>query len=139
MTKATKQLGKLGEDIAAKWLKAEGHTILHRNWRAGRVGEVDLITLTPDNHLAFIEVKTRRSRHLQDAMEIALAAITPAKQHQLAQLAEIFLSENAGYQSHTCQLDALAVAYPTPDRPHEQLYDEHQLPQVGYIPNAFLG
>ena len=26
-------LGKLGEDAAARWLEAHGHSVLSRNWR----------------------------------------------------------------------------------------------------------
>ena len=35
-------LGKEGEEMAAKWLLANGYELLHRNWRYGRY-EIDII------------------------------------------------------------------------------------------------
>lgn len=49
--------GKKGEDAAAEFLQANGHTIVARNYRFGRA-EVDIIS-TDGNLLVFTEVKTR--------------------------------------------------------------------------------
>jgi putative endonuclease len=51
--------GKRGEEMGAAWLQKNGFTILHRNWRFGRI-ETDIIA-TKEGVLHFIEVKTRRS------------------------------------------------------------------------------
>lgn len=51
--------GKLGEQMAVKYLLAKGYTIIYRNWRHGN-WEVDIIA-TQKNMLHFIEVKTRRT------------------------------------------------------------------------------
>lgn len=51
--------GKLGEEIAAKYLADKGYTILHKNWRH-KNWETDIIA-TKNNRLHFIEVKTRRT------------------------------------------------------------------------------
>lgn len=53
--------GKRGEDLGAEWLKNNGFTLLHRNWRMGRI-ETDIIA-TKEGVLHFIEVKTRQSRN----------------------------------------------------------------------------
>ena len=50
-------LGKHGEELAARWLSEKGYTILHRNWKWGQ-NEVDIIA-TRGKFLYFIEVKTR--------------------------------------------------------------------------------
>ena len=50
-------LGFNGEQIAAEYMKGQGFTILHRNWRSGHK-ELDLVT-SKDNLLVVIEVKTR--------------------------------------------------------------------------------
>lgn len=55
-----KQLGKLGEQFAADWLTQRGHQILDRNWQT-RYGEIDLVALSPEGTVLFVEVKTRRS------------------------------------------------------------------------------
>jgi putative endonuclease len=51
--------GKLGEDIAHKYLKRLGYKILMRNFRI-RGGEIDIIAIDGDT-LVFVEVKTRSS------------------------------------------------------------------------------
>ena len=50
-------LGKQGEEMAAKWLVEKGYVILHRNWKWGS-NEIDIIA-TRGKFLYFIEVKTR--------------------------------------------------------------------------------
>ncbi|MDY6077422.1 YraN family protein [Mobiluncus sp.] len=58
-----RQLGMAGEEVAVKSLKAEGYVIVDRNWRC-RAGEVDIVALSPEGVLGFIEVKTRSNhRH----------------------------------------------------------------------------
>jgi len=53
------EVGKLGERLAARFLKKEeGMKILHRNFRAPKGGEVDLVCRDGDT-LVFAEVKTR--------------------------------------------------------------------------------
>lgn len=50
-------LGKLGEEIVAKYLKRNGYKIVEKNYK-NKFGEIDLI-VKKDNMLSFIEVKTR--------------------------------------------------------------------------------
>ena len=54
-------LGRLGEDLAHRYLRSQGFTIVARNWRPpqGR-GEIDIVSLEADC-LVFVEVKTRAS------------------------------------------------------------------------------
>ena len=53
------ETGRLGESLAAKWLKCQGFEILFRNFRIGRY-EIDLVA-RKCQVLHFIEVKTSRS------------------------------------------------------------------------------
>jgi len=56
-----REVGKLGERLAARYLSKEaGMKILYRNFRAPKGGEVDLICRDSDT-LVFAEVKTRTS------------------------------------------------------------------------------
>ena len=58
-----RQLGMAGEQVAADSLKAAGYVIVDRNWRC-RAGEVDIVALSPEGVLGFVEVKTRSNhRH----------------------------------------------------------------------------
>ena len=51
------EIGKLGEQLAAKYLRAKGYKLYAKNWKC-RVGEIDLISIDNDK-LVFVEVKTR--------------------------------------------------------------------------------
>ncbi len=53
-------VGKLGESIAKEYLRSKGYKILETNWRY-RGGEIDIIAISPEGILSFIEVKTRRT------------------------------------------------------------------------------
>jgi putative endonuclease len=54
-----KEIGKAGEDEAAKYLESKGYNIITRNFYC-RIGEIDIIARDGD-YLVFIEVKTRKS------------------------------------------------------------------------------
>ncbi|HEX9664388.1 MAG TPA: YraN family protein [Patescibacteria group bacterium] len=49
--------GKLGEEVAAKYLRQRDYRIIEQNYY-GKYGEIDIIA-EKDNELIFIEVKTR--------------------------------------------------------------------------------
>lgn len=52
-----RELGRKGEDAAARFLFRRGYDIIERNWKC-RFGEADIIARDGDS-LVFIEVKTR--------------------------------------------------------------------------------
>jgi len=52
-----KTIGRIGEEIALKYLKDKGYTLLQKNFYC-RWGEIDLI-FKKDNKIIFVEVKTR--------------------------------------------------------------------------------
>ena len=55
-------MGRLGERLAANYLRNNGHRILYRNFRAPHGGEIDLVCRDKRyNELVFVEVKTRSS------------------------------------------------------------------------------
>lgn len=129
MANNTKTVGNNGENYASQWLSEHcQYQILHQNWRAGRLGEIDLIALTPSKILAFIEVKTRRGK---TAIETAMAAITPKKQQQMTTISNVFIAENSCYQKHTCQFDVVAINWPTG---HNTQPNQVELV---HLPNAF--
>jgi len=69
-------LGRLGEGIAARFLRGRGHQILGERLRI-RHGEIDLVTRSGD-HLYFVEVKTRRVAAERDRFGGGFGAITAA-------------------------------------------------------------
>lgn len=57
---ASLNLGRLGEEIASKYLLNLGYEILDQNWVFDKA-EIDIIALF-DNKIVFVEVKSRRSQ-----------------------------------------------------------------------------
>lgn len=54
----SREVGAMGELIAARWLATHGRKVLYRNYRGGSRGEVDIVARHRDV-LTFIEVKSR--------------------------------------------------------------------------------
>lgn len=51
------KIGRIGEDIAEKWLVQKGFTILERNYLR-KWGEIDIVSCETTGKIHFIEVKT---------------------------------------------------------------------------------
>jgi putative endonuclease len=80
-------LGRYGEDLAVRRLRATGMRVLERNWRCAH-GEIDIVAAEGDA-LVVCEVKTRRI----GGYEHPMAAVTPVKAARLRRLASRWLSE----------------------------------------------
>ncbi|WP_406718095.1 YraN family protein [Streptomyces althioticus] len=100
-------LGRYGETLAARRLTQAGMTVLARNWRCGRTGEIDIVARDGDA-LVVCEVKTRRAGAFQHPM----AAITPAKASRLRGLAERWLQEHGGAPPGGVRIDLVGVLLP---------------------------
>lgn len=87
------ELGKEGEEMAAKWLVEKGYTLLHRNWRHS-YHEIDIIA-TKGKFLHFVEVKARKASpfggHPEDS-------VTKKKFRNLQNAADEYLFRNPGHQ-----------------------------------------
>ena len=53
------ELGREGENFAAEYLKNKGYRFIERNHRQ-KWGELDIVAMSPDKILVFVEVKTMR-------------------------------------------------------------------------------
>ncbi|MCU4163910.1 YraN family protein [Carboxylicivirga caseinilyticus] len=82
------ELGKVGEEVAARYLAEKGFVIVERNWRYNKK-ELDLIAYD-DNQLVIIEVKTRTS----DGWEHPKEAITTSKIRFIVEATEAYIIEN---------------------------------------------
>lgn len=79
------ETGKLGEDLACRYLQNEGYKIIERNFEA-RQGEIDIIALDK-KELVFIEVKTRTNTNYGKPVE----AVDYKKQKHLIKTVEYYL------------------------------------------------
>ncbi|HOT35346.1 MAG TPA: YraN family protein [Candidatus Latescibacteria bacterium] len=80
--------GRLGEELAAGYLKRAGWTLCARNWHAGRAGEIDIVGWDGDI-LVFVEVKTANTSRYGHPV----TWVDARKQSQLARLAELFVAK----------------------------------------------
>ncbi|MFM7671742.1 MAG: YraN family protein [Bacteroidota bacterium] len=93
--------GRWGESLAAEWLVAGGFTILHQNWRMGKL-EIDLIALK-GKHLHIVEVKTRHGNEYGWPEE----SVSVKKFRHLQTAAGVFLRYNPQYK--WLRYDLLAI------------------------------
>jgi len=90
-----KKTGDFGENKAASYLKLRGYTILERNYRAGRGGEIDIIAKTRDGIVVFVEVKTRTGDSMGDPAE----AVNYYKKKHIINTALTYISRNNLYDT----------------------------------------
>lgn len=96
-------VGKKGEDLATEFLKNKGYKILERNYRK-KYAEIDIIAISPDKTLVFVEVKTRTSQKFGTPFE----AITSWKIRPVTQLAQYYQTTHPNLPD-TMRIDAIAV------------------------------
>ena len=119
---AAKELGRLGEDCAARLLEDLGYAVVERNWRCP-AGEVDIVAEDGDETV-LVEVKSRDERARRGTVAPELA-VDGAKQEKYRHLARVYA---AGHDVAGLRFDGVAVS----------------LRQDGggwirHIPNAFAG
>jgi putative endonuclease len=90
----TARVGRIGEELAARYLEANGYRLIVSNFKVpvGRnsrgvqaTGEIDIIALDGDT-LCFIEVKTRRSAEFA----APIANVDLRKQRQITRTARVY-------------------------------------------------
>ncbi|MET1051967.1 MAG: YraN family protein [Mycetocola sp.] len=99
------ELGRRGEDLAARFLEEAGYRVVERNWRCAR-GEIDIIASTGPT-LVFVEVKTRSSLAFGHPFE----AITATKLARLRMLAAVWCASRSPGAAQI-RIDAVAVVAP---------------------------
>ncbi len=100
------KIGASGEDRAVEFLQERGFSILERNFRFQRAGEIDIIA-QQENLLIFVEVKSRKSDHFGGARY----AINNKKKRSFRLVAEQFLLANKDlYRKDVlCRFDMIAL------------------------------
>ncbi len=119
--KNTRAIGTEGEQRAARFLTANGFTILKVNYRVGRIGEIDIIAREAE-YICFIEVKTRKSY----SFGIPSEAVTIKKQEKIKLLAAIYLT-NTGNIEERIRFDIVEIL----------MKDNNGTNEINLIKNAF--
>lgn len=104
------EVGRAGEERAARELRRRGFAVIERNWRC-RVGEIDIVAAR-GGVLAIVEVKTRSSAAFGHPLE----AIGRDKLHRLWRLAHLWAREHPEHaRGRRLRVDAIALVGADPD------------------------
>jgi len=95
--------GKSGEDAAAGFFAENGFTVLERNVRCGKYGELDLV-LSQGDMVVFAEVKKRNNK----AFGGAVYSISRKKMASLRHNAEWYIA-NRGFENKMFRFDLIAI------------------------------
>lgn len=122
-------IGKLGEQVAAKFLKDNGYDIIEMNFKNNfgrRLGEIDIIAKDGvKNELVFVEVKTREYQKYKDTLPEE--NITHSKLRKLSRIASAYLNyKNLSDASY--RFDAVSV----------WLDHNSKMAKIKHIRNIFL-
>ena len=96
--------GRQGEQVAEEFLRAQGYTILARNYRVA-LGEIDLIVQDRQT-LVFVEVRTQSGATFGDP----LASVNVRKQRQIAKAALQYLIRN-GLMEREARFDVVGIRW----------------------------
>ena len=102
--------GKLGEKLAAEFIRKQGYVILQTNYRCPE-GEVDIVARQKDC-LVFVEVRAKRGREFGSPEE----SITPAKMEKLRRVAAHYRQTHDDMPD-SWRIDVVAVEIDRQDRP----------------------
>lgn len=96
-------LGRAGEERAARLLEGLGWKVLDRGWRSP-FGELDLVALDGAT-LVFVEVKARSSKGFGGPE----AAVGARKRSRTVRAAQAYLRAR-GWETRACRFDVVALA-----------------------------
>ena len=90
------ETGKLGENLATKYLQERGYKVIERNfWKPW--GELDVVALAPDKTLVFVEVKTLNNDLTEASSSDVIQPeenLTKAKLKKLQRTARIYANSH---------------------------------------------
>lgn len=103
-------LGRQGEDVAVRFLRKQGFTIIERNVKLGHY-EIDIIAREGDT-VAFVEVKTRRNDDFADPE----ANVTSVKEQHIRRAAHRYMERHDDGRTYY-RYDIVSVVLPEAGRP----------------------
>lgn len=112
-----KLIGKIGEDLAKKFLLDHGYQVIAANFHT-RFGEIDIIAQHKDI-LVFVEVKTKVGLDFGPPE----AMFTPRKYDRVKRMATVYLKG----RDVPCRIDLIAIV----------LDPNHQPTSINHYPNPY--
>ena len=125
----TVDIGRLGEDQAARFLKKNKFKIIDRNLHVSH-NEIDIIAISKKQRIiAFVEVKARTvDKDLYSPFGTPASAVTKEKQRRTIEAARVYLRSNEKYFDFQPRFDVLEIYL---DR------EDMKVLKINHIENAF--
>ncbi len=101
-------LGRKGEDLAHRYLRSSGYTVVARNYRPGGDSEIDIVAREGAT-LIFVEVKSRRSAEFGSPDR----AIDQEKQRRILRAARSFVTRSGDSWSNV-RFDTVSIVFTQP-------------------------
>lgn len=101
-------LGRRGEDLAHRYLRSAGYTVVARNYRPGGDSEIDIVARRGEL-LIFVEVKARRSAEFGNPER----AIGLEKEKHIVRAARSYATR-AGIEWNRVRFDTISVVFTDP-------------------------
>jgi putative endonuclease len=124
MSAARQALGRIGEAIAARWLRRRGWRVIAERFRSGH-RDVDLV-VERDGTVAFVEVKTRRDARFGDPVE----AVSWRKRRELIRSAMVW-ADRHGPPNVSYRFDVVGVIVSGRDARIRHVENAFSLPPAG--------
>jgi len=118
MSDERSDIGRRGEELAARHLVDHGYTILARNVTS-KIGEIDIVA-EKDGILCFVEVRSRSDTNLGHPAQ----SINEAKIRKIRRNAEYYLVRH-GIRNRPVRFDVATVVWNPKEREEEFLYFEN--------------
>lgn len=116
------ELARTGENLAVDYLVTNGYNVLCRNFRV-KQGEIDII-VEKNQHLIFVEVKTRSYHSIQTALD----NVSYTKQKHISRVAQVYCKQNPQYDKFNTRFDVIVLLF---NARNEEF-------SIHHFPDAFL-
>jgi len=106
-----KSIGQIGEELASDYLESCGYKVLGRNIRE-KFGEIDILTMSADGRLHFVEVKTISAGYADYSGMVPEDNLSAQKLNKMKKMAEWYanghpeLVGGGGWQ-----IDLIAISF----------------------------
>jgi putative endonuclease len=114
-----RDIGKLAEDAACRYLQMHGFTLIDRNYQC-KIGEIDLI-MQDKEHIVFVEVRHRESNDHGSGLE----SIDKRKMNRIIRTATLYLQDKEWLFKVHSRFDVISMFGPI------------HTAQIEWIKNAF--